>query len=212
MSKYFIGFVIGAVLAFGNAKVCFADFVLSFNPSTSSPLPGSQVAVDVFLTETASVANSRLLNLGLTSFDLDVSWSGIGSIASVTSTNNFTSSFASPSQQRIISGNTASLSANKLVGSGIFGTTIGTNLHQAKIASFTFDVGATPGIVTNLVATARNANSEWVFGDIPNDVVAGSVTSGGGSITAVPEPSSIVLLGLLSVPAVAYRRWKKARA
>jgi hypothetical protein len=177
-----------------------AGLVLTFDQSNYAANPGQTVNVSVFLDETDS--DGTLANTGL-----------IG--AGVTVSSNLAPFATDPAQVTSISANPAvnpldpdfpdSLSTSitpatdSSPGSASLSWFLAINTFYPApgssdilIGTFAFRTGMTPGQVTNLsVGVLAPAGDQFYLGDFTN--IDAQITGSTATITAVPEPSSLLL-------------------
>lgn len=192
MSKTFAFFSVAAlVLASSTVN---GDLVLTFVPSSSSVQVGSSITVDIVLTQDdTSPANSLLDDDGLTAFSVPFNFSG--SDFSVTS-------FA------VAPGFTDTSSTSTVLQGFSFSPVTGTPRTLGTYTLTADSVSITPTTFT----TSNTGVTNFSFNSGTDDDVNifASFSSPVGGISAVPEPSSFLFIGLVGT-VFSGLRWVRTR-
>jgi hypothetical protein len=205
--------VAGLLLGTGTAR---ADYVYQFADSSGnvssnfSVAVGSTVSIEVFITQTGSTTGLSATGLnqgGVAVTGYSTSTATVPNTSAITpnDSNNggpFNPAFTSTN----VSGNTASVQVG-LASGGVMAPTSGANANRILLGTFTF-TGVSAG-VTNVVTTSPNPGSNV------NILADGTVIDPVGNVnavinvTAVPEPSTFVLAGLLAT-GIAGAAWRRS--
>ncbi|MEM6691930.1 MAG: hypothetical protein AAF664_21045 [Planctomycetota bacterium] len=179
-----------------------AELMYSFGQSNYNVEVNGRVIVDVFLTQTSpgvfDLAVDGLESAGVrVSSDLNAPSdpARVLSVNDIAANPVFDGTFPPPVSEVVGS------SSAGLVRGLDFGSPVPTGI-QILLGSFTFTAGSVPGQITSLVAGDFSAETETVGGDAtftPLDSMIGSGFATITTVTAVPEPSSLVLCATLIV-------------
>jgi len=207
---------VAATLIFGSSALR-ADIVLTVVPSSASFVEGDSGFIDVMISSNSSDAlDGYLFNLNITG--------GSGAVFGAQS-----EAFLTNSNYVFFgrSANVANSLAASLIGGGGSVVTVGDNSYDFAIPTlgdplpFNLPGIGSPSLLARLQFNAVSAGS-FTVGIDPSSSFSGppptfdaftfSSTSANFSITAVPEPSSMALVGLIGVGVYLYRRKTAKRA
>lgn len=205
------------MLSYFAAPAAMGGFSLGFTPESSVGDTAGTLTKALFLFEDATPEESLLFNQGLHSFSVAIDFgSSTGTQpAQILSIDDFHSMFALGLESKAIVGTQARMDANAFLGDRLYGTLVSPNRFGVQLGQFTFNLGNDASETTFLTATATGADGDWGTGDfgVVSTIAPSGIVPGVGSITAVPEPTSLAFVGLVGLGALVWhRRQAKIRA
>jgi len=214
-SRFFIGLGIGFVLLSG-ARAAHADLIFSFEFDRTNYVaaPGGSVDVQVFLrqTGTADAGQTNILGgpgaVGMVGTGVLVTFGTGPNEAQVLSPSDITGNaafdnFGSAPVTSVSSGS-AFLSQFTFLGPPVLGTNVALDTYDLWLGTFTFTAGTVLGQATTISASIPLNSNDNVAATSPDPTVLTNIASSAAtitvqSVTAVPEPSSLLLvLGTLA--------------
>lgn len=191
------------LLALGQTSFGAFSYHVSLTPSSSIVAAGSSVVVQAFITEsgTAGAGQTSIATNGFTGGNFKVSWDAGGSaVSNVINIAGGTGFFASPT----LVGNEARIQQ--------FGLIPITGSPSVLLGTFTFTAGNSSG-TTNISALEFNSTPGFSDLTLANGQILDGITTYGNAsiIVAVPEPTSMTLLGCVAVGGFAYKRWRRKK-
>jgi hypothetical protein len=211
--RFLLPALLGALLLGGSAR---ADFQYQFTDSSGTASSaftvnaGSTVDIRVYLLQTGSSTN--LSANGLVDGGVSLSFSATAPFT-VASTSNITpnSAFGGPNNTSLTtSGGTTTATVQVHNNSPILAPTGGADANRILLGTFTF-TGLTAGTAVTLTALPDPSTQNNIDG--LNNVLDSMVHNSQAAITvnAVPEPSTLVLTGLLACgfAGAAARRYRR---
>ena len=197
-------------IAWGSIASAAYEYRYVFDATNYSVSPGQVVPVSVYLQETVNGGSTPWFtstNMGLFSGGVRIVFdqSPPSDRAEVLSTANIFKNplFTDPSTTlNVVPGSSAGLIAavNDPFTQLIQGTVVNASTSRILLGTFNFTAGLVPNEVTNLLATdyVTPANQNVVFNSDTFDSVDldAVILPANATITVVPEPSSLALLGL----------------
>jgi len=206
MYKQCLWFV-AATLFFSSSSL-HATIVLTVTPSSSTFVEGSSGFIDVMISGTSSEQLDGYL------FDLNIT-GGSGAVFGVQSGAFLTNS------NYVLFGRSAnvanSLAASSISGGGSIATVADNSYDFSSLPlpgdSLPFTLSGSPRLLARLEFNATGAgvfnvdiDPASTFADAALSNFAFTSTGGSFSVTAVPEPSSMALVGLIGAGSYVYRR------
>jgi len=212
MNKIWFAFVAFALFTSSNASAALV-YTFSFSPNAVSVSPGTQT-VDIFLNETASGMNTPLFSnssFGLGTSNFIATLSGPTTFASATAGMNNGDGFSSINVDTSIAGEVnfaqarlslGTIATNSLVDSSVAPNT--STFNTIRIGTVSFVLGAGESTTLSILTPTLG---DFTYSD--GSVTGFSVPAGLAlTITAVPEPTSMALVGVVGVAGLVarYRR------
>lgn len=202
------------------ARSVQADYRYVFDQTNYTVNPGGTVAVNVCLQETGTTVLKEGMGAGLAGAGVKVVFddpplpSSPAKVLSTSAIITNTSAFPEVWGRSV----SADMYARLLLGAGfdpdtsdpinVYGveTPPGSGTYRASLGTFMFTAGAVAGEVTNIRATDYGSTSDTITGDlVVLDNLIAPVTA---TITTIPEPSGLVLIGMATLAVFAFRYFR----
>lgn len=193
---------------------CDIIYNVSFSQTSASLAAGSTINLDVFFDEVVTLGSSHRLTLGptgegLINADFAIARSGTGTSAVTAAAGN--AGFDNGGGPAVVLGPPTTVVQSIFAGNPQFATDIGGGTYRVQIGTLTITAGGSIGDSNLFSLQDLNANSNFViddgFGSL-SFVADSTINFGTFTISVVPEPSSLALVGLTCFGAAFLRRRK----
>ena len=209
--RYLLPALVASLLLGSPAK---AGFQFQFTDSSGNASSGFTInpttgTVDIRVYLLQSGGSTNLTANGLVAGGVALQFSSSGPFT-VTSASNITPNSAFGQNNTSVTSNGGTTSATLQVqnSSPVFAPTTGADANRILLGTFTFTgLSNGTGVVITTLPDPSSANNVDGLGNNLDPMITNSSTT----ITVVPEPSSLLLTGLLAVGGITGAAWRRSR-
>jgi hypothetical protein len=213
--RYLLPALVASLLLGSPAR---ADYQFQFADSSGNPgsgftinSVGSTVAIQVYLLQTNTGTSNTLTTNGLVDGGLALQFSSTAPFT-ISSTSNITPNTAqfggTNNTSLTTSGGTTTATLQVHNNTPVVAPTSGANANRILLGTFTF-TGVSSGSAITVTAFPDPGSANNIDGAGNN--LDGFISQSQAAITVVPEPSTLVLTGLLAVGGLTGAAWRRYR-
>lgn len=192
---------------------CDIIYNVSFSQTSASLTAGSTINLSVYFDEVVTGVDLHRLTTGgaegLINADFAIARTGVGTSAVTAAAGN--AGFDNGGGPAVVLGPPTTFVQSIFAGNPQFATDIGGGTYRVQIGTLTITAGGSIGDSNLFSLQDLNANSNFViddgFGSL-SFVADSAINFGTFTLTVVPEPSSLALVGLTCLGATFLRRRK----